>query len=348
MTPPVDHGHTGRKDAARVMRRLRFIVVLAGLLAGGFACGAGAAEGVPGRPALGAAATYRVGAGEMLHDIARRFALGFVELRAANPGVDAWLPPAGTVLQLPGAHVPPDAPPVGIVVNLAELRLYYFAEPGARPLSFPIGIGREGRETPLGVTKVAAKRRHPVWTVPASVRADAPWLPRRVPPGPANPLGAYALDLALPGYVIHGTNRPDGIGRRVSYGCIRLYPEHIESLFRLVAVGTPVRILDQRAKIAWSEGELFLEVHPTQEEADLIEEGTWPRALPSDAGDIIFRVRRAAGDQVHRLDLGRALATIKERRGIPVRLTRAAPPSAGAAFPGPFDPRQGLSRRPGL
>src|SRR5690606_20215720 len=123
------------------------------------------------------------------------------------PDVDPWLPGVGTELVIPGEHILPDAPRRGIVVNLAELRLYHFAA-GGRIESMPIGIGSEGVETPLGDTKVVNKRRDPTWWPPPSIRAERPELPASVPPGPDNPLGAFALDLGLPLYRIHGTNRP--------------------------------------------------------------------------------------------------------------------------------------------
>ncbi|MCC5795362.1 MAG: L,D-transpeptidase family protein [Chromatiales bacterium] len=186
-------------------------------------------------------------------DIARAYGLGYDELVNANPGVDPWLPGEGTRILLPTRFVLPDAPRNGIVLNLATRRLFWYPEPsGGEPAvvySFPIGIGREGWETPLGTTRVIARHQDPTWVVPASIRreraAQGDPLPARVPPGPDNPLGRHALRLALPSYLIHGTNRPAGIGMRVSHGCIQMFPEDIELLHGVVPLNTPVHIVDQ-------------------------------------------------------------------------------------------------------
>ena len=187
--------------------------------------------------------------------------------------VDPWLPVVGSEIALPMQHVLPDAPRRGIVVNLADMRLYYFRDDEWPPQTFPIGIGHGVNRTPTGVTWVTARREDPTWIPPPSLRAAEPGLPAAIGPGPDNPLGAFALNLGWPNYVIHGTNRPYGIGRQVSGGCIRLYPDHIAVLFARVAVGTPVTIVDQPVKLGWFGGELYLEMHPTQSEAEAVESG---------------------------------------------------------------------------
>ena len=178
---------------------------------------------------------------DTLSDIARRFNLGYDEVVNANPGVDpvAARAPARRIV-LPTQFVLPDAPHEGIVVNLAALRLYYFpkaakSEP-RQVITYPIGIGMVGWATPTGTTKIVSKRKDPFWTPPASVRkehaAEGDILPARVPPGPDNPLGAFAMNLGWPSYLMHGTNKPAGVGMRASHGCIRLYPEDIATLFQ--------------------------------------------------------------------------------------------------------------------
>lgn len=249
-----------------------------------------------------------------------QYDVGYTELLAANPGVDPWVPPAGTVLDIPTAHLLPRAPYRGIVINLADQRLYRFDEGMASPQSFPIGIGREGWKTPLGETKVAGKRENPVWYPPASIRIEQPSLPGAVPPGPDNPLGRHALDLAWDSYVIHGTNRPAGIGRRVSHGCIRLAPDNIARLFADVPVGTPVTIVDEPVKIGWAYGELWLEVHPNQTQADELE--TRGQFTPAPAPTAGTRILAAAGSSRNRLDWAVIQTAIAERRGVPVRITR--------------------------
>lgn len=263
---------------------------------------------------------YRITGRENLSQVAHLHDVGFIELLAANPGIDPWLPEPGRTLILPKAHLLPDAPRRGIVINLAELRLYFFRTRSDPVLTFPVGIGKMGRETPTGVTHVVAKRTNPTWTPPPSIRADRPGLPVVVPPGPANPLGQYALDLAWRGYVIHGTNHPDGIGRRVSSGCIRLYPEDIELLYRLVPVGTPVTVVYQPVKLGWSGGELYLEVHPTAAQGDELEaRGSFkPAAIP----DLDRRVHDSADADTGRVDWRIVGSVARMRRGIPIRITR--------------------------
>jgi L,D-transpeptidase ErfK/SrfK len=211
---------------------------------------------------------------DTLPDIARRFNLGYEEVVRANPGVDPWLPGAGTRIVLPTQFVLPDAPPEGIVVNLAALRMFYFPKPGKDGtrvvMTFPIGIGKVGWATPEGTTTVVSKRKDPWWTPPVSVRrehaAEGDPLPARVPPGPDNPLGAHAMNLGWPSYLIHGTNKPAGVGLRASHGCIRMYPEDIAALFAKVPVGTRVRVVNQPLLYRWHGDALYVQSYPPPEE----------------------------------------------------------------------------------
>lgn len=208
--------------------------------------------------------------GDTLLDIARSHDVGQEAILLANPDVDRWLPGAGAQVTVPARHILPDAPFEGIVLNLPEMRLYYYpvSELGERleVRTYPVSVGRMDWATPLGDTTLVTKVRDPAWHPPESIRLehedqDDP-LPRVVPPGPDNPLGRYALRLGIPGYLMHGTNKVFGVGMRVSHGCIRLLPEDIEELFELVPLGTPVRIINQAVKAGWHGGELYLEVHP--------------------------------------------------------------------------------------
>ena len=258
-----------------------------------------------------------------LPGIAREYDIGFEELRHANPGVDVWLPGEGTPIYLPTALVIPDAPRAGIVINVATMRLLYFTTVedattdgvAARvaATSHPVGIGREGWATPLGEATVTQKARDPTWYPPASVRADhaanGDPLPSVVPPGPDNPLGAFALALSLPGYLIHGTNTPAGVGMRASAGCIRLYPEDIEALFDRVPLGTPVRIVNQPVLAGWRDGELYLEVH---------------RPLAEDQRDLAAQAELAIAAALERnagvavaVDTGAVARIVAEQRGMP-------------------------------
>jgi L,D-transpeptidase ErfK/SrfK len=218
---------------------------------------------------IGAVTSVTARVEDTLLDIARRHGLGYEDIVRANPEVDAWLPGEGTQVVLPTRFVLPPGPRRGIVLNLAEYRMYYYlpARAGEPPvvMTYPMSIGRMDWATPLGMTRVVAKVKDPTWYPPDSVRKeheeDGRPLPRTVPPGPDNPLGARAMRLSLPGYLIHGTNRPAGVGMQVTHGCIRMFPEDIEFLFDQVAVETPVRIINEPLKIGWYGEELLMEVH---------------------------------------------------------------------------------------
>jgi L,D-transpeptidase ErfK/SrfK len=222
---------------------------------------------------IGAVSTVSARYDDTLVDIARRHGLGYQDIVRANPGMDIWLPGEGAEIVLPTRFVLPPGPRNGLVLNLAEYRMYYFppAKAGQPALvySYPISIGRMDWETPLGETKIVAMAKNPAWYPPQSVRdehaADGDPLPRIIPAGPNNPLGTRAMRLSLPGYLIHGTNRPAGVGMRVSHGCIRMFPEDIEFLFERVNVNTPVRIINAPVKLGWEGEVLVAEVHPVLE-----------------------------------------------------------------------------------
>ncbi|MFW5451628.1 MAG: L,D-transpeptidase family protein [Methylophagaceae bacterium] len=213
---------------------------------------------------------------DTLLDIARQFDLGYSEIVDANPDLDPWLPGSGQRVLVPNRFILPDAPKKGIVINLAEMRLYYYPKPKKNQrqqvITHPIGVGREGWTTPLGKTRIIQKKKDPTWTPPASILAEhlekGDPLPKVVPAGPDNPLGAYAMRLGMPGYLLHGTNRPFGVGLRVSHGCIRLFPEDIEHMFGIVPVNTPVEILYQPYKAALYRDQLYLEAHEIQQDID--------------------------------------------------------------------------------
>jgi L,D-transpeptidase ErfK/SrfK len=213
-------------------------------------------------------ATYQ----DTLLDIARRYSLGYEEIIRANPGVDMWLPGQGTDILLPGRRILPPGPREGVVVNLPEHRLYYFpkTKKGEKPvvITYPVSIGKMDWSTPLGETRVIAKQKHPSWYPPESVRkehlANGDPLPKVVPAGPDNPLGDFAMRLAVGGgsYMLHGTNNPMAVGMAITHGCIRMYPEDVAALFPLVPVGTKVWLLNDPVKVAYVDGELLLEAHP--------------------------------------------------------------------------------------
>ena len=216
---------------------------------------------------VGRVETYEARFDDTILDVARRFGMGIEEMKLANPGVDLWLPGEGTAIRLPSRFVLPSGPRLGIVINVPEMRLYYYPKDGSQVRTWPVGIGRLEYETPLGKTSVTRKKVGPVWYPTDAIReeyaARGEDLPKVVLPGPDNPLGSHAIYLGLPTYLIHGTNRPYSIGMRVSFGWVRLYPEDIVELYDLVAPGTPVRLVDERVKAGWLGDELYLEVHPS-------------------------------------------------------------------------------------
>jgi len=214
--------------------------------------------------------------GDSLLDIARAFDIGHDEILLANPRLNRWVPKVGAAVTIPSLYILPPGERRGVVLNLAELRLYFFP-PGKEVVhTFPVSIGNYDWRTPQGTTKIISKQINPPWYPPKSIREehaeDGDELPLMIPGGDEeNPLGGFALKLGIPGYLIHGTDqrRSFGIGMRVSHGCIRLYPEDIEQLFSMVAVGTPVRIIDKPVKSGLRDHQLFLEVHqPLSEDRD--------------------------------------------------------------------------------
>ena len=206
---------------------------------------------------------------DTLIDIGRLHGFGYDEISNANPEIDPWMPPDGSTVVLPHMHILPDAPREGIVINTAEMRLYYYPKATNTVETYPVSIGRTDWNTPLVTTRIARKMANPAWYPPASIRKEhlqkGDPLPAVVPPGPDNPLGKYALYLGIPGYLLHGTNNEYGIGMQVTHGCMRLYAPDIERLFEKVSVGTTVRIVNQPYKVGWRDGVLYVEVHSLEE-----------------------------------------------------------------------------------
>jgi L,D-transpeptidase ErfK/SrfK len=296
----------------------------------------------PDQDSIGAPGETRAGREDTLPDIARRNNLGFDEIVAANPGVDTWIPGAGTLVRLPSQHLLPDVQREGIVVNLPDGRLYYFHndESGKRVVeTYPISVGRMDWKSPIGITTIVRKEKNPTWYPPESVREthmkeDGEVLPGAIPPGPDNPLGAYAMRLGIPGgaYLIHGTNKPVGVGMQITHGCIRLYPEDIEKLFAEVPVGMTVHLINQRIKTGWIDGALYLEVHkPLDSQA--------PRDV-ADSTALTRIIVAATGERRVVIDWDAAERAFDEASGTPTRIsidrwiapgTPANPTESGAA-----------------
>ena len=280
----------------------------------------------PGDSLMGAVDKIHAEHEDTLPDIARANGLGFQEIKLANPGVDTWLPGEGTEIVLPNLYVLPGAPHVGIVLNIPEMRLYYFPAQETNQLpeviTHPVGVGRQGWSTPYMNTRIIQKKTRPSWYPPESIRKEhaeqGDPLPKRVPPGPKNPLGNYMMRLGMPEYIIHGTNKPFGIGMRVSHGCIRLYPEDIKSLYQQVSLRTPVRIVNQPYKVGTYNGRIYLEAHPYLEEDTELFEGNLTSVV-----EMLIKVTGKGGYQV---DWGLAKSVIAESNGIPVEIGRIKPP----------------------
>ena len=255
---------------------------------------------------------------DTLLDIAREFDIGQNEILLANPTVDRWLPGQGTKVRIPNSHLLPSSPHEGLVLNLPEYRLYFYPkqikDQAKIVLTHPISIGRLDWDTPLGKTQIIAKNRNPVWRPPQSIKeehaAEGDILPDVFPAGPDNPLGLFALRLGVPGYLIHSTNKPYGVGMRVSHGCIRMYPEDIEKLFPQVKTGTTVYIVNQPIKVGWSNNVLYIEVYPDLEGTELSYEDNLSKAL-----DLIEQVNN---NQIPVLDGNKLKLALQQHNGIPV------------------------------
>jgi L,D-transpeptidase ErfK/SrfK len=257
--------------------------------------------------------------GDTLVDLARQYNVGYQAMSLANPEVSLWAPRPGTEVVIPGRHLLPDAPREGIVVNLSELRLYYYPGNGVVE-TYPISVGRDGFATPVGETRTTVKVKDPHWSPPRSMREEAAArgepAPSVVPPGPDNPLGRHAILLGLPSYLIHGTNKPEGVGMRASRGCIRMYPEDIESLYERVPENTPVNIIDQPFKAGWSEdGVLYAQAFPQLEE----NQGSFEPIL-----NAIETVTGVFGDVQPPVDYARLRLLVEEPDGSLVALLRTA------------------------
>jgi L,D-transpeptidase ErfK/SrfK len=270
---------------------------------------------------------------DTIPDIAYLKSMGFREMKLANPNVDTWMPGEGTELVVPSFYVLPPFPREGIVVNVPEMRLYFYPKANkGEPLlvhTYPIGVGREDWVTPHAVTKITAKTKDPAWYPPESIRrehaAEGDILPTVVKAGPDNPLGQYAMRLGLQSYLIHGTNNPYGIGMRVTHGCIRLTPRDVEDLFQRVQVGTPVRIVNEPVKVGVAGGRIYLEAHPRFEEDQL--------DFDAQFTPVVDRLLAALKGRKARVDWNRVRAVLVNPDGIPVVIGEVSAEALAAGTP---------------
>jgi L,D-transpeptidase ErfK/SrfK len=262
---------------------------------------------------------------DTLPDVARRFDLGYEEMARANPGVDPWLPGAGRKVVVPTRFILPNAPRDGVVINLAAMRMYYFPKrkPGEKQVVYthPIGVGRVSWNTPEGTTKIVSREKDPTWRPSAAVRKehaenDDP-VPAVVGPGPDNPLGKFKFNLGWPSYLMHGTNKPYGVGLRSSHGCIRLYPEDIAVLFDAIPIGTPVHVVNQPFLFGWADGQLQMQAYTVLED-----DKRWK--VPSQqkfAAALSARLKKQLDASAQTVDWTAALALAKEPRGVVVAIS---------------------------
>jgi len=269
---------------------------------------------------------HRVDKGDTFLDLARYYGLGANEMEEANPGVNDWTPwlddngrEAERDVILPTQWVMPDVEPRGVVVNIPEMRLYYFhptknAAYGVPVSTFPVGLGRDDWKTPQGRFKVRGKTVNPTWVLPASIRAERikekGFSETMIPGGsPDNPLGKHRLELTMGAYAIHGTNIPWGVGMQVSHGCVRLYPEDIERLFPMIPVGTQGAFIYQPVKIGARAGRIYAEVH-----RDIY---NYTPGLYKEALEVLNRKGWS-----HLVDESRLQRAVQEQSGIPMIISR--------------------------
>lgn len=213
-------------------------------------------------PVVGRAEVEIVAPGDTLLDIAARHRLGFERVARLNPGVDPWIPEPGTRIRLPTRHVLPDAPQVGLVVNLPELQLYDYGVDRDDPEVLALAIGDELDPSLIGQFRIGRKRADPIWYVPASIRAERPELPAQVPAGPDNPLGPFWLTIGETSYGLHGTNNRWSIGREATHGCLRMYNDVVARVYERTPSGTPIRLVYQTVKLGLDGGIVYVEAHP--------------------------------------------------------------------------------------
>jgi len=279
-------------------------------------------ELTPEQSMVGTLAAVETRQNDTLSDIARHYGLGFNDITIANTGIKPWAPKPGSRVLLPLAFILPDAPHKDIVLNLANMRLFYYPKKeAAKAYTYPVGIGRQGWSSPIGVTSIVEKQANPVWHVPPSIQREhaekGDILPAAVRSGPDNPLGYFAMRLGFPSYLIHGTNKPYGIGMQISHGCIQLYPEDIETLFNKVSVGTKVRIVHQPYLAAWRQDELYIEAHEPLDK--------WASSKTKLKKQFLKQLKTQSAEKKADIDWERVEQVIALADGIPTPVSKNSP-----------------------
>ncbi|WP_027897299.1 L,D-transpeptidase family protein [Zestomonas thermotolerans] len=299
------------------------------------ACLAGSAAALelplppPGEDIVGQVQVIKARYEDTFADLGTAHHIGYLEMVAANPGVDPWLPGEGTEIILPTRYILPPGPREGIVINLAEYRMYYFPKGRDVVYTYPLGIGREGWGSPIATTTITAKTPNPAWYPPKSIReehaAEGEYLPTVVPPGPDNPLGPFKFNLGVAGYLIHGSNKKFGIGMRVSHGCFRMLNDNVLELARMAPVGTKVRIINEPYKFGLSQGKVYLEAH-----APLDDHGE-PSVVDKHTTVINAMLKNDRLTPALRLDWDRVREVVAAEDGLPVVIAEPSDDSAAVA-----------------
>lgn len=281
---------------------------------------------------IGELKSVQAGLNDTLLDVGRKNGFGYQDLKLLNPDIDTWMPGEGQEIRLPGMFVIPNVPREGLVLNVPEMRLYYFPKElrdgQQQVITYPLGVGREGWATPYIRTSIVQKKENPSWFPPESIRKEheekGDPLPKIVKPGPENPLGAFAMRLGAREYLIHGTNKPWGVGMRVSHGCIRLYPEDIADLYGRVDIGTPVNIINQPYKVGELDGTIYLEVHPHLDEDNI-------HYRQNSLTEVVKYVIQTTDENRYEIDWDLVKTVVSESRGVPVAIGYHHAPEIQAA-----------------
>ena len=264
---------------------------------------------LPDNTVIGSPTWCKIKPKETMLDIARRYGLGFNEVDLLYPRMDAWIPPDGKRIVMPTFWVLPPTQHEQLVINIAELRLYFFEKSSGTVQTNPIGIGDEGWESPLGTFSINEKRTNPSWYIPQSLQAK--YGMAVMPPGPENPLGEFMMKFSAGAYGVHGTSMPWGVGRLVSHGCIRCYPEHIRILFPQVAVGTKLEVIYEPIKFGQKNGQIYVEIHP-----DVY------RKFPDFTQFATEKLSQYP--QAQQVDMNKYMMAVHLQNGVPINVSRIA------------------------
>ena len=264
------------------------------------------------------------GYSDTIKSIDQEYDVGYNAMEGANPHLNLSQElTSGSPLQIPTEHLLPGEPREGIVINLPEMRMYYYPAGTGQVKTYPIGIGKVGKTIPIVHTEITYKKVNPTWTPPEDIREfnleQGIVLPSVMPAGPDNPLGPYAIYMKVPTYLIHSTIFPESIGKRASFGCIRMYESDINDFFPSIQSGIPVAIINSPVKVGWQNNHLYMEAHPALIEHSSEYESTLP-------GTVHQIVERTGGNPVL-IDWQAVTYISQEKDGVPHEIGMIVPES---------------------